>query len=189
MLSTREISLWWVAQYILLRLIHWIEIYMLDSNLQRLHWIALSLHWITKAQPRPEVFNWGMKTEIEVIITAKLNKGENDRKCKFMKSHIKTQANLLGWRGQWLKVMIGFSFASDWLKGWHRVFLTNQWANWREPELKNFRFILDKSSKVCSTSHVWHCSSVGIRAHLVFTRLKLKAWMFFALSVILLLVI
>ena len=33
-----------------------------------------------------------MKTEIEVIITTKQNKGENDWKYKFMKSHIKTQA-------------------------------------------------------------------------------------------------
>ena len=46
----------------------------------------LSILWITKVQPRPEVFNWGMKTEIEVIFTAKQNKGENDLKCKFMES-------------------------------------------------------------------------------------------------------
>ena len=57
---------------------------------------------------------------------------------------------------------------SDWLKGWNKGFLTNQWANWREPELKHFRFIFYESFKVCSTSHVWHCSSVGSRAHLVF---------------------
>ena len=43
-----------------------------------------------------------MKTEIEVIITAKLNKGENDRKCKFMKSHIKT-GKLVGVKGTMTK--------------------------------------------------------------------------------------